>query len=183
MDAQAAREGPDRSNPGRLGLRGGMLRVAFHLLSLFHLLVCPAGQEKAAATGCPRPAGPRAGLAGHVGSVEDLRASPESGNASLFSPLLGSSDSEGNFETPEAETPTRSPLKEFCEPPPGSPEPEAGNQGKEPPSAFRICAPEVERQGGVMEESHWFRMMLATFFVVDGPDGANASRAVCSVKG
>ncbi|XP_035744586.1 transforming acidic coiled-coil-containing protein 1, partial [Egretta garzetta] len=35
---------------------------------------------------------------------------------------LGSSDSEGNFETPEAETPTRSPLKEFCEPPPGSPE-------------------------------------------------------------
>ncbi|XP_065712962.1 transforming acidic coiled-coil-containing protein 1 isoform X2 [Patagioenas fasciata] len=37
-----------------------------------------------------------------------------------------SSDSEGNFETPEAETPTRSPLKEFCEPPPGPPEPEAG---------------------------------------------------------
>ncbi|OPJ83886.1 hypothetical protein AV530_004575 [Patagioenas fasciata monilis] len=39
---------------------------------------------------------------------------------------LESSDSEGNFETPEAETPTRSPLKEFCEPPPGPPEPEAG---------------------------------------------------------
>ncbi|XP_009893720.1 PREDICTED: transforming acidic coiled-coil-containing protein 1, partial [Charadrius vociferus] len=39
------------------------------------------------------------------------------------------SDSEGNFETPEAETPTCSPLKEFCEPPPGSPEPEAGTQG------------------------------------------------------
>ncbi|XP_009316888.1 PREDICTED: transforming acidic coiled-coil-containing protein 1 [Pygoscelis adeliae] len=38
------------------------------------------------------------------------------------------SDSEGNFETPEAETPTRSPLKEFCEPPLGSPEPEAGTQ-------------------------------------------------------
>ncbi|KAM6040620.1 transforming acidic coiled-coil-containing protein 1 [Chlamydotis macqueenii] len=35
------------------------------------------------------------------------------------------SDSEGNFETPEAETPTCSPLKEFCEPPPGLPEPEA----------------------------------------------------------
>ncbi|NXW15925.1 TACC1 protein, partial [Circaetus pectoralis] len=35
----------------------------------------------------------------------------------------------GNFETPEAETPTRSPLKEFCEPPPpGLPEPEAGTQ-------------------------------------------------------
>ncbi|XP_065507634.1 transforming acidic coiled-coil-containing protein 1 [Caloenas nicobarica] len=43
------------------------------------------------------------------------------------SPALGSSsDSEGNFETPEAETPTRSPLKEFCEPPPGPPQPEAG---------------------------------------------------------
>ncbi|XP_064896868.1 transforming acidic coiled-coil-containing protein 1 isoform X2 [Columba livia] len=43
------------------------------------------------------------------------------------SPALGSSsDSEGNFETPEAETPTRSPLKQFCEPPPGPPEPEAG---------------------------------------------------------
>ncbi|NXA20472.1 TACC1 protein, partial [Ibidorhyncha struthersii] len=39
-----------------------------------------------------------------------------------------SSDSEGNFETPEAETPTCSPLKEFCEPLPGSPEPEAGTQ-------------------------------------------------------
>ncbi|XP_009467165.1 PREDICTED: transforming acidic coiled-coil-containing protein 1 [Nipponia nippon] len=41
---------------------------------------------------------------------------------------LDVSDSEGNFETPEAETPTRSPLKEFCGPPPGSPEPEAGTQ-------------------------------------------------------
>ncbi|XP_051496797.1 transforming acidic coiled-coil-containing protein 1 isoform X2 [Apus apus] len=39
-----------------------------------------------------------------------------------------SSDSEGNFETPEAETPTRSPLKELCEPPPGPPEPEARSQ-------------------------------------------------------
>ncbi|KFP61544.1 Transforming acidic coiled-coil-containing protein 1, partial [Cariama cristata] len=39
-----------------------------------------------------------------------------------------SSDSEGNFETPEAETPTRLPQKEFCEPLPGSPEPEAGTQ-------------------------------------------------------
>ncbi|KAM6395527.1 transforming acidic coiled-coil-containing protein 1 [Rhynochetos jubatus] len=39
------------------------------------------------------------------------------------------SDSEGNFETPEAETPTCSPLKEFCEPPPpGSPKPEAKAQ-------------------------------------------------------
>ncbi|XP_074664099.1 transforming acidic coiled-coil-containing protein 1 isoform X2 [Strix aluco] len=39
-----------------------------------------------------------------------------------------SSDSEGNFETPEAETPTRWPLKEFCEPPPASPPPEAGSR-------------------------------------------------------
>ncbi|XP_030919695.1 transforming acidic coiled-coil-containing protein 1 [Geospiza fortis] len=38
-----------------------------------------------------------------------------------------SSDSTDNFETPEAETPACSPLKEFCEPP-GSPEPEAGSQ-------------------------------------------------------
>ncbi|NWZ42613.1 TACC1 protein, partial [Brachypodius atriceps] len=37
----------------------------------------------------------------------------------------------GFRQTPEAETPTCSPLKEFCEPP-GSPEPEAGTQGKEP---------------------------------------------------
>ncbi|XP_039943717.1 transforming acidic coiled-coil-containing protein 1 isoform X2 [Hirundo rustica] len=43
-------------------------------------------------------------------------------------PALGfSSDSTDNFETPEAETPTCSPLKEFCEPP-GSPESEAGTQ-------------------------------------------------------
>nr|XP_038022824.1 transforming acidic coiled-coil-containing protein 1 isoform X2 [Anas platyrhynchos] len=39
------------------------------------------------------------------------------------------SDSEGNFETPEAETPGRSPLKELCEPPPGPLQPEAGTQG------------------------------------------------------
>ncbi|XP_054252588.1 transforming acidic coiled-coil-containing protein 1 [Indicator indicator] len=40
--------------------------------------------------------------------------------------LSFSSDSEGNFETPEAQTPTCSPIKEFCEPLPGSLEPEAG---------------------------------------------------------
>ncbi|XP_064353911.1 transforming acidic coiled-coil-containing protein 1 isoform X2 [Dromaius novaehollandiae] len=39
-----------------------------------------------------------------------------------------SSDSEGNFETPEAETPIRSPLKEPSEPSPGPREPEAGTQ-------------------------------------------------------
>ncbi|XP_042657517.1 transforming acidic coiled-coil-containing protein 1 isoform X2 [Tyto alba] len=49
--------------------------------------------------------------------------SPAEGTALGFS-----SDSEGNFETPEAETPTRSLLKEFSEPPRGSPEPEAGTQ-------------------------------------------------------
>ncbi|NXG60229.1 TACC1 protein, partial [Hemiprocne comata] len=63
------------------------------------------------------------------GSPEGEDAGLEGGNSSLFSPPLGSSDSEGNFETPEAETPTRSPLKEFCEPPPGLPEPEARSQG------------------------------------------------------
>ncbi|NWR86286.1 TACC1 protein, partial [Furnarius figulus] len=42
-------------------------------------------------------------------------------------PPEGGSDSTDNFETPEAETPTCSPLKEFCEPP-GSPEPEVGTQ-------------------------------------------------------
>ena len=96
---------------------------------------------------CGMPtAGPPAAL---PGSVEDRRAGLESGNPSLFSPL-GSSDSEGNFETPEAETPTRSPLKEFCEPPPGSPEPEARTRGKEPACTF--SAPDVENQGGVKEE-------------------------------
>lgn len=44
-----------------------------------------------------------------------------------FSPL-GSSDSEGNFETPEAETPIRSPLKESCDSSPGLAEPEAKPQ-------------------------------------------------------
>ncbi|OXB75070.1 UNVERIFIED_CONTAM: hypothetical protein H355_015431 [Colinus virginianus] len=49
----------------------------------------------------------------------------ESGNASLFSPPLSSSDSEGNYETPEAETPTCSALKE-----PSELQPEAGTRGK-----------------------------------------------------
>ncbi|XP_031195202.1 transforming acidic coiled-coil-containing protein 1 isoform X2 [Mastomys coucha] len=38
------------------------------------------------------------------------------------------SDSEGNFETPEAETPIRSPLKESCDSSPGLSEPEAKPQ-------------------------------------------------------
>ncbi|XP_036065150.1 transforming acidic coiled-coil-containing protein 1 isoform X2 [Onychomys torridus] len=42
--------------------------------------------------------------------------------------LSFSSDSEGNFETPEAETPIRSPLKESCDSPLGSTEPEAKTQ-------------------------------------------------------
>ncbi|KAM6369687.1 transforming acidic coiled-coil-containing protein 1 isoform 2-T2 [Pluvialis apricaria] len=55
-------------------------------------------------------------------------AAAEEDSAAEGTALGFSSDSEGNFETPEAETPTCSPLKEFCEPPPGSPEPEAGTQ-------------------------------------------------------
>uniref|UniRef100_G3X1L3 Transforming acidic coiled-coil containing protein 1 n=1 Tax=Sarcophilus harrisii TaxID=9305 RepID=G3X1L3_SARHA len=39
------------------------------------------------------------------------------------------SDSEGNFETPEAETPIRSPIKEFCDPSLGSEGPGAKTQG------------------------------------------------------
>ncbi|NXP18760.1 TACC1 protein, partial [Scytalopus superciliaris] len=69
------------------------------------------------------------------GGVEDFGGSLESSNSSLFSPPFGSSDSTDNFETPEAETPTCSPLKEFCEPP-GSPEPEVETQGKEPVCTF-----------------------------------------------
>lgn len=80
---EAAPEARWRGGPGaRRGMRG----MLFHLLSLFRLLACPAGQERAAAAGCPRPAGPGAGPAGCVGSVEDVRASLESGNSSLFSP-------------------------------------------------------------------------------------------------
>lgn len=91
-DAQIARERPGGSNPGGSaerrvwGYAGGTLVMLFHLLSLFPLLACSAGQERAAAAGCPWPAGPGAGPAGCVGSVEDFRASLESGNSSLFSP-------------------------------------------------------------------------------------------------
>ncbi|XP_068776721.1 transforming acidic coiled-coil-containing protein 1 isoform X2 [Struthio camelus] len=57
---------------------------------------------------------------GERGGEDDSQAESKS--------LGFSSDSEGNFETPEAETPIRSPLKEFCEPSLGSREPEAGTQ-------------------------------------------------------
>ncbi|XP_074143388.1 transforming acidic coiled-coil-containing protein 1 isoform X2 [Sminthopsis crassicaudata] len=43
--------------------------------------------------------------------------------------LSFSSDSEGNFETPEAETPIRSPVKEFCDPSLGSEGPAAKTRG------------------------------------------------------
>ncbi|XP_043839803.1 transforming acidic coiled-coil-containing protein 1 isoform X2 [Dromiciops gliroides] len=43
--------------------------------------------------------------------------------------LSFSSDSEGNFETPEAETPIRSPIKEFCDPSLGLEGPGAKTQG------------------------------------------------------
>ncbi|NXX50732.1 TACC1 protein, partial [Tricholaema leucomelas] len=49
---------------------------------------------------------------------------------------LSFSDSEGNFDTPEAQTPTCSPVKEFCEPLPGPPEPQLGIRGKEPMCTF-----------------------------------------------
>lgn len=52
----------------------------------------------------------------------------ESGNSSFFP--LGSSDSEGNFETPEVETPIRSPFKESCDSSLGLVGPGAKSQGK-----------------------------------------------------
>ncbi|NXT18335.1 TACC1 protein, partial [Syrrhaptes paradoxus] len=64
-----------------------------------------------------RGGGSPEGEDGGAGGAEDAAA--EGGSAPGFS------DSEGNFETPEAVTPTCSPLKEFCEPPP---EPEARTQ-------------------------------------------------------
>lgn len=62
-------------------------------------------------------------------SLKAVGNTVDRGNASFFPP--GSSDSEGNFETPEAETPIRSPLKESCGSPLGLTEPEAKPQGKE----------------------------------------------------
>uniref|UniRef100_A0A8C8UGN5 Transforming, acidic coiled-coil containing protein 1 n=1 Tax=Peromyscus maniculatus bairdii TaxID=230844 RepID=A0A8C8UGN5_PERMB len=55
--------------------------------------------------------------------------------------LSFSSDSEGNFETPEAETPIRSPLKESCDSPLGLTEPEAKTQ--EPQEADEQSVAEV----------------------------------------
>ncbi|KAM6294674.1 transforming acidic coiled-coil-containing protein 1 [Aegotheles albertisi] len=69
-----------------------------------------------------RGGGSPEGEDGGAGGAEEQSPAAE-GTAPGFS-----SDSEGNFETPEAETPTCSPLKEFCEPPPGWPEPEARTQ-------------------------------------------------------
>ncbi|XP_059100299.1 transforming acidic coiled-coil-containing protein 1 isoform X1 [Peromyscus eremicus] len=51
------------------------------------------------------------------------------------------SDSEGNFETPEAETPIRSPLRESCDSPLGSTDPEAKTQ--EPQEADEQFVAEV----------------------------------------
>ncbi|XP_059100300.1 transforming acidic coiled-coil-containing protein 1 isoform X2 [Peromyscus eremicus] len=55
--------------------------------------------------------------------------------------LSFSSDSEGNFETPEAETPIRSPLRESCDSPLGSTDPEAKTQ--EPQEADEQFVAEV----------------------------------------
>ncbi|XP_053856817.1 transforming acidic coiled-coil-containing protein 1 isoform X1 [Vidua macroura] len=71
--------------------------------------------------GSPEEGDGGAGAAEEEDEEED-RDPPAGGSALGFS-----SDSTDNFETPEAETPTCSPLKEFCEPP-GSPESEARTQ-------------------------------------------------------
>ncbi|KAM4756321.1 transforming acidic coiled-coil-containing protein 1 isoform 2-T2 [Cyanocitta cristata] len=71
--------------------------------------------------GSPEEGDGGAGAAEEEDEEED-QDPPAGGSALGFS-----SDSTDNFETPEAETPTCSPLKEFCEPP-GSPESEAGTQ-------------------------------------------------------
>ncbi|XP_068030611.1 transforming acidic coiled-coil-containing protein 1 isoform X2 [Anomalospiza imberbis] len=65
---------------------------------------------------------------GGAGAAEEDDDEEEDRDPPAGSSALGfSSDSTDNFETPEAETPTCSPLKEFCEPP-GSPESEARTQ-------------------------------------------------------
>ncbi|XP_039420257.1 transforming acidic coiled-coil-containing protein 1 isoform X1 [Corvus cornix cornix] len=71
--------------------------------------------------GSPEEGDGGAGAAEEEDEEED-QDPPAGGSALGFS-----SDSTDNFETPEAETPSCSPLKEFCEPP-GSPESEAGTQ-------------------------------------------------------
>nr|XP_026655072.1 transforming acidic coiled-coil-containing protein 1 [Zonotrichia albicollis] len=63
------------------------------------------------------------GAAGEEEDDDDEEQDPPAGGSALGF----SSDSTDNFETPEAQTPACSPLKEFCEPP-GSPEPEARSQ-------------------------------------------------------
>ncbi|NXJ89013.1 TACC1 protein, partial [Corythaixoides concolor] len=92
------------------------------------------------------------------------------------------SDSEGNFETPEAETPTRSPLKEFCEPLPGSPEPEAGSQGKGP--ADTLCE-EMSRSNKYGSVSGGSRIIGIYFCYPDAGhvfSGALAAAFFCSLR-
>ncbi|XP_059726738.1 transforming acidic coiled-coil-containing protein 1 isoform X2 [Haemorhous mexicanus] len=71
--------------------------------------------------GSPEEGDGGAGAAEEEDDDEEEQDPPAGGSALGFS-----SDSTDNFETPEAETPACSPLKEFCEPP-GSPESEAGS--------------------------------------------------------
>lgn len=61
--------------------------------------------------------------------IKAVGNSVESGNSSFFP--LGSSDSEGNFETPEVETPIKSPLKDCCDSSLALAGPVAETQGKE----------------------------------------------------
>ncbi|XP_027757012.1 transforming acidic coiled-coil-containing protein 1 isoform X1 [Empidonax traillii] len=63
---------------------------------------------------------------GGAGAAEEEEDEEDQDPPAGGSALSFSSDSTDNFETPEAETPTCSPLKEFCEPP-GPPEPEVGS--------------------------------------------------------
>ncbi|XP_064493898.1 transforming acidic coiled-coil-containing protein 1 isoform X3 [Pseudopipra pipra] len=71
--------------------------------------------------GSPEEGDGGAGAAEEEEEEEEEDQDPPAGGPALSF----SSDSTDNFETPEAETPTCSPLKEFCEPP-GSAEPEVG---------------------------------------------------------
>uniref|UniRef100_A0A672UA75 Transforming acidic coiled-coil containing protein 1 n=1 Tax=Strigops habroptila TaxID=2489341 RepID=A0A672UA75_STRHB len=88
-------------------------------------------------------------------------------------PALGfSSDSKDSFETPEAETPTCSLIKE------PSLEPEAGTRGKEPPSAFGL---RMRRAGGGGKQEKWLVLNNACHVFCE--DAADASMGMVEPKG
>ncbi|NXL47043.1 TACC1 protein, partial [Podilymbus podiceps] len=86
------------------------------------------------------------------------------------------SDSEGNFETPEAETPTRSPLKEFCEPPPGSPQPEAKTQEAD------ILCEEMSRSNKYGTVSDGSRLIGFYFCYPDAEHVFSGALLLCSLR-